>query len=101
LDSCSAPVHCVQEVRDAVGSSVELIVDGGIRRGTDILKAIALGADAVSFARPYLFGLAAFGERGAIQAVKQMRESVERDMILSGIGSLNDLDMSFIRTLKS
>lgn len=100
LDSCPTPIHCVQEVREAVGPDVEIIVDGGIRRGTDVLKAIALGANAVSFARPYLFGLAAFGEKGAVQVVKQMRDSVERDMILSGVGALGDLDMSFIRTIK-
>jgi L-lactate dehydrogenase (cytochrome) len=97
LDSSPAPIHCVQEVRDAIGNDAELIVDGGVRRGTDVLKALALGANAVSFARPYLFGLAAFGTKGAVQAVSQIRDAVERDMILAGIGKINDLDESFIR----
>lgn len=100
LDSCLAPVHCVQEVRQAIGGDAELIVDGGIRRGTDVLKSIALGADAVSFARPYLYGLAAFGTKGAVQAVRQIRDAVERDMILAGAGKLSELDESFIRHVK-
>jgi len=61
---------------------------------------VALGADAVSFARPYLYGLAAFGIKGAVQAVSQMQDAVKRDMILSGVGRLDDLDESFIRYLK-
>jgi len=77
-----------------------LIVDGGIRRGSDVLKAVALGADAVSFARPYLYGLAAFGVKGAVQAVTQIRDAVERDMILAGVGVLRDLDESFIRHVR-
>lgn len=98
---CSpAPIHCLQDVRQVIGNDAELIVDGGIRRGTDILKALALGANAVSFARPYLYGLAAFGTQGAIQAVKQIGSAVERDMILSGVGCIEDLDESFIRYQK-
>lgn len=98
---CSpAPIHCVQDVRQIIGNDAELIVDGGVRRGTDVLKAIALGADAVSFARPYLYGLAAFGVKGAVQAVQQIADAVERDMILAGVGSLNELEESFIRVVK-
>ena len=100
LDSSPAPIHCVQEVRQAIGNDAELIVDGGIRRGTDVLKALALGANAVSFARPYLYGLAAFGEKGAVQAVQQMRDAVERDLILAGVGKLKELDESYIRLVK-
>lgn len=100
LDSCLPPIHCVEEVRQAIGNDVDLIVDGGIRRGTDVLKALALGADAVSFARPYLYGLAAFGTKGAVQAVKQIRDAVERDMILAGVSAVSELDKSFIRSVK-
>lgn len=100
LDSSPAPIHCVQEVRGAIGDDVDVIVDGGIRRGTDVLKAVALGANAVSFARPYLYGLAAHGTKGAVQAVQQIRDAVKRDMILAGVGSLDDLDESFIRYVK-
>jgi L-lactate dehydrogenase (cytochrome) len=100
LDSSPAPVHCVQEVRHAIGHDANVVVDGGVRRGTDVLKAVALGADAVSFARPYLYGLAAFGVKGAVQAVSQMKEAVERDMILSGVGRINELDETYIRQVK-
>jgi len=77
-----------------------LIVDGGVRRGTDVLKALALGADAVSFARPYLYGLAAFGSKGAIQVVQQLRDAVQRDLILAGVGRLDELDESYVRLAK-
>jgi len=100
LDSTLAPVHCVEEVREAIGRDAQIIVDGGIRRGTDVLKALALGADAVSFARPYLYGLAAFGTKGAVQAVTQIRDAVKRDMILAGAGKLADLNQSYIRAVK-
>ena len=100
LDSSPAPIHCVQEVRSAIGGDADVIVDGGIRRGSDVLKAVALGADAVSFARPYIYGLAAFGVKGAVQAVTQIRDAVERDMILAGVGVLRDLDESFIRHVR-
>lgn len=97
LDTSPAPLDCVRSVRDEIGDAVDLIVDGGVRRGTDVLKAIALGADAVSFARPYLYGLAAGGTPGAIKAVKLMVEAVRRDMILCGIASPAELNVDFLR----
>ena len=100
LDCSPAPIHCVQDVREVVGGDIDVIVDGGVRRGTDVLKALALGATAVSFARPYLYGLAAFGVKGAVQAVTQIRDAVERDMILTGVGAVEQLDESFIRHVK-
>ena len=100
LDSSPAPIHCVEAVRQTIGEDAALIVDGGIRRGSDVLKAIALGANAVSFARPYLYGLAAFGTPGAVQAVQQIRDAVERDMILAGIATLDALDSSYIMSKK-
>ncbi len=97
LDSALAPVHCLEAIRDKIGGDADLIVDGGIRRGTDVLKALALGADAVSFARPYLYALAAFGAPGALQVARQMRDSVRRDMILAGVGDVSQLDKSFVK----
>ncbi|HPF47584.1 MAG: alpha-hydroxy-acid oxidizing protein [Alphaproteobacteria bacterium] len=97
LDTSPAPISRIEPIRDAVSDKTELIVDGGIRRGTDILKALALGANAVSFARPYLYGLAAGGEAGAIRAVELIRDALIRDMILLGTQSVSAIDKSFVR----
>lgn len=97
LDHSPAPLACLPEIVEAVDGRAELIVDGGVRRGTDILKALALGANAVSFARPYLYGLAAAGEAGAVAAVELVAEALRRDMILAGVSCIADLDESFVR----
>lgn len=91
LDGAPAPVDCVQSMRDAIGDSLELIVDGGVRRGTHVLKAIALGADAVSFGRPYLYALAAGGEAGVARFLSIFLEEVRRDLALLGCASIGDL----------
>lgn len=97
LDFSPAPFDVLKEVVDAVGDRVEVILDGGIRRGSHVLKALALGASACSAGRPYLYGLAAGGEAGAAKALKILRSDVERDMALLGCASLADLDESRIR----
>jgi L-lactate dehydrogenase (cytochrome) len=76
---------------------MDVIVDGGIRRGVHVLKAMALGATACSGGRPYLFGLGAGGQRGVVQALKILRSEIERDMALLGCSSLADLDESRVR----
>jgi L-lactate dehydrogenase (cytochrome) len=86
-----APLRALLPIRDAVGSSIQLIVDGGVRRGTDVIKAIALGADACSMGRPYVYGLAAFGEAGVDRAITIMRTEIERSMALLGCASLSDI----------
>lgn len=91
LDSSPAPFDCIAPIRDAVGDQLELIVDGGIRRGTHILKAIAMGADACSIGRPYLYGLAAGGQAGVEHALRLLKEELERDMALLGVRSLSEL----------
>lgn len=97
LDTSPAPISCLEPIREAVSDKTELIVDGGIRRGTDVLKAIAMGANAVSFARPYLYGLAAGGTEGAIKSVEIIRDAIKRDMILLGAQKISDIDRSFIK----
>lgn len=96
LDASPAPIDMLAPIRDRIGGDAELIVDGGVRQSTDILKALALGANAVSFARPYLYGLAAAGEKGVDRALDLFVSGLRRDMILTGAQKISDLDESFI-----
>ncbi len=91
LDGAAAAVDCVPGVRAAVGDAVEVIVDGGIRRGTHILKALALGADACAIGRPGLYGLAAAGQPGVAHALTLLAGELERAMALTGCPSLADV----------
>jgi L-lactate dehydrogenase (cytochrome) len=88
LEATRAPVDCIAPMRDAVGSSLELIVDGGVRRGTHIVKALALGANACSVGRGYLYGLAAGGQAGVARALGLLRAELERSMALLGCRSV-------------
>ena len=97
LDHAPAPIDVLAEIVQAVGSDAEVILDGGIRRGTDILKALALGAKSTSFARPYLYGLAAGGEAGVKRVLGILAEEVSRDLMLLGIRTINGIDPSFVR----
>lgn len=91
LDGAPAPIDLVRPIRAAVGPGMELVVDGGIRRGGDIVKAIALGADACSVGKAYLYGLAAGGEAGVSKAIAILRSEVERTMILLGCRSISEI----------
>lgn len=97
LDGTPAPISVLETIRQAVGSDAELVLDGGIRRGTDILKALALGADAVSFARPYLYGLAAGGAVGVHRALEILTAELRRDMVLLGVGSVAEISRDFVK----
>ena len=97
LDCAPAAVQMLPEVRDAVGPDMTVLIDGGVRRGTDVLKAVALGADAVLVGRPYLYGLGAGGERGVARAFEILRSEIVRDMQLMGLTRLDDLDSSWLR----
>lgn len=100
LDGAPAPVDCVRPIRDAVGDEIELIVDGGVRRGTHVVKALALGADACSVGRPYLYGLAAKGEDGVDQILRLFREEIERSMALLGCKSVAELTPQHVASLE-
>lgn len=91
LDESITAFDALPAIADAVGGQVELIVDGGVRRGTDVLKALALGADACSVGRPYLYGLAAGGEAGVARALAILRDEVERNMALLGCTRVGDI----------
>jgi len=91
LDTAGAPLDYLPAIRDRIENGAELIVDGGIRRGTDVLKAIALGADGCSIGRPYLYGLAAGGEAGVARVLSIFRTEIERDMGLMGRTRVADI----------
>jgi L-lactate dehydrogenase (cytochrome) len=84
LDDTPATVEVLPRVIDAVGDSVEVLIDGGVRRGADILKALALGARAALVARPYWWGLAAGGSRGVSDVIEVFRNELDMAMALSG-----------------
>ena len=90
LDGDISPLDALPRIVDRVSGDMEIVLDGGVRRGSDILKAMALGADAVSFARPYLYGLAAGGIEGVRRAAHILSGELERDMILAGWANLED-----------
>jgi L-lactate dehydrogenase (cytochrome) len=98
LDTTPAPIELVADIADAVGGTVDIILDGGVRRGTHVLKALAMGATACMIGRPYLYGVAADGQAGVERVLQLLRNEIERGMILSGRASINDLDRRFIRT---
>jgi len=101
LDDAPSPIDLVEPVREAIGSAATVICDGGVRRGSDIVKALALGADAVSMGRPYLYALGAAGERGVDALLEFMREGMERTMALSGVRSVAEIDRSLVRRRRS
>ena len=86
VDGTRAPIEILPEIVEAVGNRTEVIVDSGFRRGTDIVKALALGARAVLIGRPTLYGTAAGGEAGAARAIALLRDEIDRSMALLGCG---------------
>jgi isopentenyl diphosphate isomerase/L-lactate dehydrogenase-like FMN-dependent dehydrogenase len=91
VDGTRAPIEIVPEVVDAVGGRAEVIVDSGFRRGTDVVKALALGARAVLIGRATLYGTAAGGEAGAARAITLLHEEIDRAMALLGCRTVADL----------
>lgn len=96
LDSVSPTLRALPEVVAAVGGRIEVLMDGGIRRGSDIVKAICLGARAVLFGRAYAYGLAAGGPAGVARAIQILRSDVERTLRLLGCSAVEKLDRSYI-----
>ncbi|HSL73344.1 MAG TPA: alpha-hydroxy acid oxidase [Ilumatobacteraceae bacterium] len=97
LDDSPVPLLLVEPVRDVVGDAATIICDGGVRRGSDIVKAIALGADAVTVGRPYLYALGAAGERGVDQLLEFLREGLERTMSLTGVRTIAEIDRALVQ----
>lgn len=97
LDGAPAGLDLLPDVVKAVGSDIEIIVDGGIQRGSDVIKAIALGAKSVLIGRAYLYGLAAGGEEGVTQTYDILRDEMTRVMQLIGCSSLKDLGPEHVK----
>jgi len=100
LDGAPAPFDLLPEVAEAIQNRLEIICDGGVRRGSDIVKAVSLGATAVMAGRPYLYALGACGERGVDHVLGLLHEGVERTMALTGAASVDDLTKELISRTK-
>ena len=96
LDGSRSPFDQLPAIKDAIGDKIEIILDGGIRRGTHVIKALSLGATACSFGKGFLFGLGAGGQAGVEQVLKRMRDELRRDMILLGCKSMKELNSTKI-----
>ena len=97
LDGSRAAFDQLAEIVDAVGDRIDVIMDGGVQRGTHVLKALSLGAKAVGVGRYYLFPLAAAGQAGVERALGHMRAEIERDMKLMGCRSIDELSRKNLR----
>src|SRR5581483_946323 len=97
LDHVGATIEALPEVVRAVNGKVPVLVDGGLRRGTDVLCALALGAKAICIARPYLSGLAAFGQPGVERVLELLRTELALDMGLAGVPNLGAIDRGLVR----
>src|SRR5260370_142277 len=98
LDSVAATLRALPEVVAAVKGRIEVLMDGGVRRGSDIVKALCLGARAVLVGRAYAYGLAAAGPTGVARAIEILRADVERTLRLLGRASVADLNPTYIET---
>jgi L-lactate dehydrogenase (cytochrome) len=92
LDGAPSSIHALPKVADAVGSEIEVLFDGGIRTGQDLMRALALGARACLIGRAYIFGLGAAGEAGVAKAIEFLRTELDVTMALCGVKSVKDID---------
>lgn len=97
LDGSRAPFDQLAEICDAVGDRLDVICEGGIRRGTHVLKALSVGAKAAAGGRLYLYALAAAGQAGVERALGKLREEIERDMRLMGVQNVGELNRANLR----
>jgi 4-hydroxymandelate oxidase len=96
LDTLPATIEALPQVADKVAGRMPVFVDGGIRRGTDVLKALALGANAVFIGRPYLYGLGAAGDRGVTNVINILQREFQMAMVLTGKTNMSSIDRSVI-----
>jgi L-lactate dehydrogenase (cytochrome)/glycolate oxidase len=91
LDGTPAPIRALPAIADAVGSQIEIVLDGGVRRGSDVVKAVALGARAVMIGRAYLWGLAANGQAGVENVLDVLRGGIDSAMLGLGKSNISEL----------
>ena len=96
LDGSRSPFDEEKAISDVVGDKLEIILDGGVRRGTHVLKALAAGAKACSFGKIFLFSLAAGGQKGVEKLLQNMQDEIRRNMVLMGSKTLKEIDTSKI-----
>jgi 4-hydroxymandelate oxidase len=96
LDGVPATIEMLPAIADALGGRTTLLMDGGVRRGTDVLKAVALGADAVMAGRAMLWGLACGGQAGAETALRILRDEIELGMTLLGVTRVSELSPAYV-----
>ena len=101
LDGSPATVEVLEEIVQAVEGKLEVFIDGGIRRGTDVLKALALGAKAVMVGRPYVWALAAAGESGVSHAIEILRDELDLALAISGCSRISEVDGGLVRWRES
>jgi L-lactate dehydrogenase (cytochrome) len=99
LDGAVAPIDVLPEISRAVGDALEVILDGGVRRGAHVFKALALGAKACSIGRPYLYGLSAGGQAGVTKALDILKSELVRAMQLCGCTDVSDIGPQFVKRL--
>jgi L-lactate dehydrogenase (cytochrome) len=97
LDGAPATIEALPEIVDAVGGRIDVLLDGGVRRGADVVRALALGARAVMVGRPYLYGLAAGGPAGVRHAIETLAREVDQVLALVGVPRVGDLDRTIVR----
>jgi L-lactate dehydrogenase (cytochrome) len=98
LDKAASPLHVLPGIVAEAGG-MTVMIDGGFRRGTDIVKALALGARAVLIGRPYIYGLAVAGEAGVTSVLDLLRTEIDQTLALLGVGAVRDLDSSYVQVL--
>jgi isopentenyl diphosphate isomerase/L-lactate dehydrogenase-like FMN-dependent dehydrogenase len=96
LDGAPAAIDVLPEIVAAVGDKMEILIDGGVRRGSDVLKALALGAKAVLIGRPYVWGLALGGQDGVAHVLEMLRVEMRRSLQLMGCSSTHELDHTWL-----
>jgi len=96
-DHVGGTIEALPECVQAAGGKIPVLIDGGFRRGTDVLKALALGASAVGVARPYLWGLSCFGERGVARVLELLKTELALNMGMNGVAKIADIDSKLVR----